>query len=141
MNDGGGTMGTENTATDTSGETGIVARALHHTLAANPLVGVRRKDVVASARMLLGKMVRNPGVAARQYLSLLAELRRIATGRSELAPDAKDKRFADLAWKDNIAYRSLAQTYLAWGDALNRFVDEAKLGERDTERARFIVSL
>ena len=31
--------------------------------------------------------------------------------------------------------------YLAWGDALNRFVDEAKMDKRDAERARFVVSL
>jgi poly(3-hydroxyalkanoate) synthetase len=35
----------------------------------------------------------------------------------------------------------LAQCYLAWSGALNRFVDEAKTDKRDTERARFVVSL
>ena len=94
-----------------------------------------------SARVLLGQMVRQPGRAAQQYLCFLGELGRIATGGSELSPDAKDKRFADQAWKDSVAYRSLAQCYLAWGEALNRFVDEAKLDKRNAERARFVVSL
>ena len=76
-----------------------------------------------------------------QYLAFLAELGRIATGGCELAPDAKDKRFADPAWKESVAYRALAQGYLAWGGALNRFVDEAKMDKRDAERARFVVSL
>ena len=91
--------------------------------------------------MLLGKIVSNPAVAARQYLSFLGEVGRIALGSSELAPDAKDKRFADPAWKESAAYRALAQWYLAWGSALNRFVDEAKMDERDAKRARFVVSL
>ena len=86
-------------------------------------------------------MLSSPGVAAQEYLRLLGELGRIATGGSELAPDAKDKRFADSAWKDSAIYRALAQCYLAWGGALNRFVDEAKMEKRDAERARFIVSL
>ncbi len=119
----------------------IREQAAQHTLAANPLVGVRGRDIVDSARVLLGKMVNNPGVAAQQYLSFLGELGRIATGASDLAPDAKDKRFADPAWKESAVYRALAQCYLAWGGALNRFVDEAKMDKRDAERARFVVSL
>src|SRR5262249_21772930 len=99
-------------------------QAAQHTLAANPLVGVGGQDILDSARVLLGQMVGNPAVAARQYLSFLGELGRIATGGCELVPDAKDKRFADPAWQESIAYRALAQCYLAWGGALNRFVDE-----------------
>ena len=119
----------------------IREQAAQHTLAANPLVGVRGRDILDSARLLLGQMLSNPVVAAQQYLAFLAELGRIATGGSELAPDAKDRRFADPAWKESVAYRSLAQGYLAWGNALYRFLDEAKLDKRDAERARFVVSL
>jgi polyhydroxyalkanoate synthase len=133
-------MTTENRDTGTPDQD-IREQAAQNTLAANPLVGVRGQDIADSARMLLGQMVSSPGLVARQYFSFLGELGRIATGRSELAPDAKDKRFADPAWKESTAYRALAQCYLAWGDALNKFVDEAKLNKRDTERARFVVSL
>jgi polyhydroxyalkanoate synthase len=116
-------------------------QAAAHTLAANPLVGVRGEDLVASARLLLGEMLNNPAVAMRQYVTLFAELGRIATGSSALAPDPKDRRFADPAWKNNPAYRALAQSYLAWGNALYRFLDEAKIGSYDAERGRFLVSL
>lgn len=116
-------------------------QAAQHTLAANPLVGVRGQDIFDSARLLLGRMASNPALAARQYLSFLGELGRIAIGSSELAPDAKDKRFADPAWQDSSAYRALAQCYLAWGGALNGLVDEAKMDKRDAERARFVISL
>jgi polyhydroxyalkanoate synthase len=119
----------------------IREQAAQHTLAANPLVGVRGEDILDSARLLLGQMLSNPVTAAQQYLSLLAELGRIATGASELAPDARDRRFADPAWRESVAYRALAQSYLAWGNALYRFLDEAKLDKRDVERARFVVSL
>jgi polyhydroxyalkanoate synthase len=119
----------------------IREQAAQHTLAANPLVGVRGQDILDSARILLGQTLSNPAVAARQSLAFLAELGRIATGGSELAPDAKDRRFADPAWKESVPYRSLAQVYLAWGNALNRFLDQANLNKRDAERARFVVSL
>ena len=119
----------------------IRERAAQHTLAANPLVGVRGQDILDSARVFLGGVMSNPRVAAQQYLSLLGELGRIATGSSELAPDPKDKRFADPAWRESVLYRSLAQCYLAWGGALSRLVDAAKMDKRDAERARFVVSL
>jgi poly[(R)-3-hydroxyalkanoate] polymerase subunit PhaC len=119
----------------------IREQAAAHTLAANPLVGVRTEDLVASARLLLGEMLNNPAVAMQQSMALVAEFGRIAIGGSALAPDPKDRRFADPAWKDNAAYRALAQSYLAWGNALYRFLDEAKIGDRDAERARFLVSL
>src|SRR5262245_3351171 len=119
----------------------IREQAAEHTLAANPLVGVRGQDILDSARLLLGRLISHPAVAAGRYLALLAELGRIATGGSELAPDAKDRRFADPAWKESVAYRSLAQAYLAWGNVLYRFLDDAKIDKRDAERARFVVSL
>jgi len=119
----------------------IREQASEHTLAANPLVGVRSQDILDSAGTLLARMAANPAVAVRQYVAFLGELGRIVTGGSELAPDAKDKRFADPAWKESLPYRALAQCYLAWGGALNRFVDEAKMSKRDAERSRFVVSL
>src|SRR5215468_6890515 len=119
----------------------IREQAAQHTLAANPLVGVRGQDILDSARLLLGQMMRHPAAAAQQYLSFLADLGRIAAGGSELAPDAKDRRFADPAWKESAAYRALAQGYLAWGNALHRFLDDANIDKSDAERARFVVSL
>src|SRR6516162_5174219 len=116
-------------------------QAAQNTLAANPLVGVRLEDILDSTRLLVGQVLSSPGLAAREYFRFLGELGRIATGGSELTPDAKDKRFADTAWKESAVYRALAQCYLAWGGALNRFVDEAQMEKRDAERARFIVSL
>ena len=126
---------------DEAADHDIRQQAAQHTLAANPLVGVRGQDILDSAGLLLGRMLGSPAVVAQQYLSFLAELGRIVTGGSELAPDAKDRRFADPAWKENPAYRALVQGYLAWSNALHRFVDEARFDQRDAERARFVVSL
>src|SRR6516164_1547043 len=72
-------------------ELDIREQAAAHTLAANPLVGVRTEDLVASARLLLSEMLNHPAVAMRQWLALLAEFGRIATGDSALAPDPKDR--------------------------------------------------
>lgn len=122
-------------------ENGLREQAAEHTLAANPLVGIREQEILDSAGKLFEQMLINPALAAKHYLSYLGELGRIATGECALAPDAKDKRFADPAWKDSTAYRVLAQNYLAWSGALHRFVDDARMDKLDTERSRFIVSL
>ena len=122
-------------------EPDIREQAAAHTLAANPLVGLRSEDILASARVLLGEMASNPALAARQYMAWVAELGRIATGGSTLAPDPKDRRFADPAWRENAAYRALAQSYFAWANALHHFIDEAGIDTRNAERARFLVSL
>src|ERR1700730_19291829 len=86
-----------------------------HTLAANPLVGVSGHDILDSARGLLGQIMRNPALVVQQSLSLLGELGRIATGESKLAPDARDKRFADPAWKESTTWRALAPWYFSCG--------------------------
>ena len=85
-------MADEYRAAGTSND--IREQAAQHTLAANPLVGVRGQDILNSAGLLLAQLMR-PGVVGQQCLSFLSELDRIATGGSGFAPDAKDTRFAD----------------------------------------------
>src|SRR5262249_31217629 len=122
-------------------ESEIREQAAQHTLAANPLVGVRGEDIFDSARLLLAQVLSNPVAAGQQYLTFLGELGRIAAGASELAPRAQDRRLSDPAWQESRAYRSLAQGYLAWSNALYGFLDQAKIDKRDAERARFVLSL
>jgi polyhydroxyalkanoate synthase len=118
-----------------------LAGAIDYTLAANPLIGIRDQDIFESASKLFEQAAINPALAAKHYTAYLGELGRIAAGASTLTPDAKDKRFADSAWKDSVAYRTLAQNYLAFGGALTGFIDEARMDKRDTDRSRFIASL
>jgi polyhydroxyalkanoate synthase len=122
-------------------DNGLRDQAIEYTLAANSLVGIREQDIWDLATKLFQQMTTHPTLAAKHYFSYLEELGRIAAGHSALAPDAKDKRFADPAWTDSAEFRVLAQTYLAWGAAMRGFVDEAKMDKLDTERSRFIVSL
>src|SRR5215475_4634647 len=112
-------------------ENDIREQAAQHTLAANPLVGVRGEDILDSARLLLAQTLRNPVAAAQQYLTFLGGRGRIEDKASELAPDAKDRRFADPAWKESLAYRSLAQSYLACSNALRGFLDQANIDKHD----------
>ena len=44
----------------------IREQAAQHTLAANPLVGVRGQDILDSARLLLGQILSHPVAATQQ---------------------------------------------------------------------------
>jgi polyhydroxyalkanoate synthase len=80
--------------------------------------------------------------AARAGVSLGAELVRIGLGRSELTPGRGDHRFRDPAWTENVGYRRLLQSYLAWCAAVDVVVDAVE--EEDWVRgakARFLLGI
>ena len=84
-----------------------------------------------SAAILLKALVNEPIVAGGQWLSFLGELGRIGAGQSDRVQQSGDKRFADATWKNSGLHRQLLQAYLAWGDALNGFIDKTSLGDVD----------
>ena len=119
----------------------LAERAAHHTLAANPLIGVRRKEIARAAATLATHLARQPRVVGKHSAKLAGDLARILAGRSTLAAPAGDRRFADAAWSGNAGYRRLLQAYVALGAALDRCVDDAGMDALGTQRARFATSL
>jgi polyhydroxyalkanoate synthase subunit PhaC len=116
-------------------------QAAGNTLALNPLIGLRGKDLTDSAAILMKAMVNEPIVASGQWLSFLGELGKIGAGQSQRGQQPGDKRFADATWKNSAAHRGLLQAYLAWGDALNGFIDKTSLSDIDKTRARLIANI
>jgi polyhydroxyalkanoate synthase subunit PhaC len=104
---------------------------------AEPLGTVRLGDVGRSiwktARRSRGSLGRAAGLAA--------EAARITVGRSTIAPDRKDWRFADATWQDNRLYRRVMQYYLAWAESMEAMVSSANLDWRAEERARFFMGM
>ena len=104
---------------------------------AEPLGTVRLGDVGRSiwktARRSRGSLSRTTGLAA--------EAARITVGRSAIAPDRKDWRFADATWQDNQLYRRVMQYYLAWAESMEAMVTSANLDWRAEERARFFMGM
>ncbi len=115
--------------------------AARSTLALNPLIGMRGKDLMDSAAVMLKAMVNEPVIAAQESLSFFSELGKIVTGQSERAPQPGDKRFADATWKDSPAHRGLLQAYLAWAEAINGFIDKTGLSDVDKTRAHLIANI
>jgi polyhydroxyalkanoate synthase len=133
-------MDTENRVQTPSSD-GISEQASRNTLALNPLVGLRGQDFVDSADVLLKAVVNEPKVAAEQWLLFLGELGAIVGDKSERAPKAGDRRFSDPTSKENGLHSGLLKAYLAWGEALNGFVDKTSLSAIDKARARLITEI
>ncbi len=106
-----------------------------------PLVGLQGADIFGVSQQVVEQAVKQPPLVLKHYTNFLMEMSRVLTGQSKVAPDAKDKRFADPMWQTNPFYRIGLQTYLTWRDSLNAFIDDSDLGKKDAERARFVLSL
>jgi len=119
----------------------LVAEASQNTLAINPLIGLTPRDVAGAAGSLLKVIGKAPGKTAIHYSHYLKELGTVVSGRSELAPEPKDRRFADPAWKSNALYTRLMQTYLATQKELTSAIETSKLDSVDKGRAQFFASL
>ena len=90
-------------------------------------------------RFALG-LARHPRAVGRQAAALGGELRDVATGRSQIAPSRRDRRFSDPAWTENPALKRAVQAYLAAGRTADSLVDTAGLDWRDSERMRFMLT-
>lgn len=119
----------------------IAEDAARSTLALNPLVGPRPEELVQAAGTLMRAMAGQPQLMMQQWLGFATEFGKIVTGQSELAPDPKDRRFADPAWKNSGVHKALAQSYMAWSQAVTDLVGKTDLPEKEAARARLLTSI
>jgi polyhydroxyalkanoate synthase subunit PhaC len=94
----------------------------------------------SSLLRLAGRLGRRPEFTVRHAGALATELGRIALGRSSVAADPRDRRFADAAWKDNPFLRRAVQAYLAAAASASELVDGAELDWRDDTRLKFLLT-
>ena len=110
-------------------------------LGANPFVGLTREQVVASLARLGQRIAVEPGAAAATAVGAVAELLRVAVGRSDVTPARGDRRFTDAVWQQNPVFRRLMQAYLVESGAAHRVIDEVELDTKSRARAHFAMSL
>src|SRR5262249_30003330 len=116
------------------------ASALDLLLSDAALGVVRRFLPSASTLRFAAGLARRPRTVARRTTSLASEIVSIAAGRSAIAPEKKDRRFADPGWAGNPMLARLVQAYLAWAGTVESLLADAELGWRDQERMRFVLS-
>ena len=97
----------------------------------------------ATAGMLPMDMVKaiaelaDPVAVAKEMPWLAGELTKIALGQSDIAPDQRDKRFADEAWQTIPTFRMLGQSYRLFELWMNRMQESVDGSWQDKARARF----
>lgn len=121
--------------------TELIARASENTLAPNPLIGLRPADFAEATQSLLKLATVSPGATVGSLARYAKSLGQMMRGRSELAPDPKDRRFADPAWQGNFLYKRLMQNYLLTHHEFNSLIAGSKLGDREKGQAQFLTAL
>ncbi|AUX70098.1 class II poly(R)-hydroxyalkanoic acid synthase [Porphyrobacter sp. HT-58-2] len=115
--------------------------AAQSTNALGPLIGVAREDFVSAVALLLRETASDPSRFIRHSTAMAQDMVKIMTGKSELAPDPKDKRFMDPAWQYNPFFRAGAQYYLAVQKGMKNWLEELELDELERNRANFIANI
>jgi polyhydroxyalkanoate synthase subunit PhaC len=116
-------------------------QAAQNTNALGPLIGLTREDIVGAVAVLLRETASDPVRLMRHGQDIAGEMVKIMTGQSELAPDARDRRFLDPAWRYNPFMRAGMQYYLAVQKGAARWLEELELDALEKDRARFVSQL
>jgi polyhydroxyalkanoate synthase len=61
-------------------------------------------------------------------------------GDSDIGPPETDSRFRDAAWRDSAIFRRIGQSYQAWSNAMDAWLDQSGLEGIDRDRARFVLN-
>ena len=122
----------------TKGTSPLENEAAQSTTALGPLVGLAREDFVGAIALLLRETASDPARTVKHMRGFGEDVVQILTGKSELAPDPKDKRFKDPAWQYNPFFRAGAQYYLAVQKGMKNWMQDLELDELERDRANFI---
>src|SRR6185312_11989859 len=115
--------------------------AAENTVALNPIVGVAREDLIGAVGVMLRETAGAPMRTLKHMKNFTGEVVKIVQNKSELAPDPKDKRFHDPAFRTNPLYKAGMQYYLAVRKGVNELVKDAEFDELERARASFVTGM
>ncbi|HEY1708406.1 MAG TPA: alpha/beta fold hydrolase [Rhizomicrobium sp.] len=115
--------------------------AAENTVALNPIIGVAREDLIGAVGVMLRETAGAPVRTLRHMKNFSGEVVKILQNKSDLAPDAKDKRFHDPAFRTNPLYRAGMQYYLAVRKGVNDMMKDAQFDELERARANFVTGM
>ena len=122
-------------------KTRLENEAAGSTMALGPLVGLAREDFVGAIGLLLRETATDPARNVRHAQAFGEDLVKIMTGKSDLAPDPKDKRFMDPTWQYNPFFKAGAQYYMAVQKGMRNWLEELELDALERDRANFISNM
>ncbi len=106
-----------------------------------PVLGFESRGFKETLKAVATSPLRDPMSVFKHQMALASEMFKVFTGKSTLAPEKADRRFADPTWQANPMYKRVMQAYLANTAYWQSVVDDLKVDETDRERARFFISL
>ncbi len=106
--------------------------------ALSPLIGLAREDLIGAVGALLRETAMRPDKTLKHAKLFSEDVVKILSGKSDLAPGAKDKRFTDVAWTFNPFYRAGVQYYLAVQKNVAGWIEDLEFDEMERNRASFI---
>lgn len=115
--------------------------AVQHTTALGPLIGLTREDIFGAVAVMLRETASDPQRLMKHSQAMGEDMIKIMTGKSDLAPDPKDRRFQDPTWQYNPFMRAGMQYYLAVQKGAARWLEDLDLDELEKDRARFISNI
>ena len=115
--------------------------AVDSTLALNPVVGFGLGDVLRAGANVLRQGLLQPAIGFEHTTRLWQESVRILFGASDTAPDPKDGRFRDPAFREQPIYKRVAQNWIALERGIHEWVDAVGFESIDRERAHFLFGL
>lgn len=115
--------------------------AVQHTTALGPLIGLTREDIFGAVAVMLRETTSDPQRLMKHSQAMGEDMIKIMTGKSDLAPDPKDRRFQDPTWQYNPFMRAGMQYYLAVQKGAARWLEDLDLDELEKDRARFISNI
>ncbi|WP_428028519.1 PHA/PHB synthase family protein [Altererythrobacter sp.] len=115
--------------------------AAQYTSALGPLVGIAREDFMGAVALLLRETASDPQRMMKHARDMGEDMVKILTGKSDLKPDPKDKRFMDPAWQYNPFFRAGAQYYLAVQKGMRNWLEDLELDDLERDRANFITNI
>lgn len=119
----------------------IAENAAENTLALNPLVSLRVEDMFGAGTNLMRAMAAQPQAMMEQWSAFARDAQQILTQSSDIAPDPKDRRFADTGWQNNPFSKGMMQAYLSWSEKVTDMVEDLDLPDKDAARARLVSSI
>jgi len=110
-------------------------------VALNPMLGVAREDLIGAVGVMLRETAGRPVKTLKHMKKFGDEVVKIVSNKSELQPDAKDKRFLDPAFKYNPFYKAGMQYYLAVRKGVGGWMEEMDFDETERARASFVTGM
>jgi len=116
-------------------------KAVETPTALNPMIGVRRGELVKSLGVFLGQAAKQPAPFAKHLTNYGKDLVEILKGDSDIAPEKRDRRFKDPTWEKNPVYKYTMQSWLAMRKGVTGWIDDSGIEDADKARAHFVMNI